>query len=124
MEKVRLAVQTIGQMLFAQCTEMINPRLNYGLPPNLVVDKPNQSFLFKSVDIMIAALQSFLSNPVGTHIQTAEMGNQVHNSLGLISACYTYTAMKMLSQLAAAHLFTVCQALDHDHRSSKLSKKN
>ena len=115
MEKVRLAVQTIGQMLFAQCTEIINPRLNYGLPPSLAIDEPSQSFLLKPVDIMIAALQSelgFLSSPAGTHVQSAEMGNQALNSLGLIAARYTHTALDVLSQLAAAHLFTLCQALD------------
>lgn len=115
MEKTRSAAQTIGQMLFAQCTEIINPRLNYGLPPSLVVDEPSQSFLLKPVDIMIAALQSelgFLANPAGTHVQSAEMGNQALNSLGLMSARYTHTALDVLSQLASAHLFTLCQALD------------
>ena len=115
MEKTRLAIQTIGQMLFAQCTEIINPRLNYGLPPSLVLDEPSQSFLLKPLDIMIAALQSelgYLSNPAGTHVQSAEMGNQALNSLGLISARYTHIALDVLSQLAAAHLFALCQALD------------
>lgn len=125
MEKVRLALQTIGQMLFAQCTEIINPRLNYGLPPSLAVDEPSQSFLLKPVDIMIAALQSelgFLSNPAGTHVQSAEMGNQALNSLGLISARYTHTALEVLSQLASAHLFTLCQALDLRALNSRFLK--
>ncbi|MCJ1419775.1 hypothetical protein MMC32_006131 [Xylographa parallela] len=115
MEKVRLGVHSIGQMLFAQCTEMINPKLNNGLPPNLVVDEPSESWLMKSVDIMIASLQSelgFLSNPAGTHVLSAEMGNQSLNSLALISARYTHTALEVLSQLASAHLFALCQALD------------
>lgn len=115
MEKVRLAIQTIGQMLFAQCTEIINPKLNNGLPPNLVVDEPSQSWLMKPLDIMIAALQSelgFLSNPAGTHVQSAEMGNQALNSLGLVSARYSHIALDILSQLASAHLFALCQALD------------
>ncbi|MCJ1378398.1 hypothetical protein MMC17_001496 [Xylographa soralifera] len=115
MEKVRLGVQTIGQMLFAQCTEIINPKLNHGLPPNLVVDEPSESWLMKSVDIMMASLQSelgFLSNPAGTHVLSAEMGNQSLNSLGLISARYTHIALEVLSQLASAHLFVLCQALD------------
>lgn len=38
MEKTRLALQTIGQMLFTQCAELINPATNRGLPPNLVAD--------------------------------------------------------------------------------------
>ena len=64
---------------------------------------------------MIAALQSelgFLANPVGTHVQTAEMGNQSLNSLALISARYCHTALDVLSQLAASHLFAICQAFD------------
>lgn len=115
MEKTRLALQSIGQMLFAQCTEIINPQTNRGLPPCLVVDEPSESFLFKMVDIQIAALQSelgFLSNPAGSHVQWAETGNQSLNSLGLISARYTHTALEVLTQLAACHLMTLCQALD------------
>lgn len=115
MEKARASVQIIGRMLFAQCTELINPALNNGLPPNLAADEPSESFLMKGVDIMMASLQSelgFLANPVGSHVQTAEMGNQSLNSLALISARYTHVALDVLSHMAAAHLFAACQALD------------
>lgn len=109
-EKTMLAHQTIGHMIFTQCTEMMNPATDRGLPPNLVADEPGESFIFKGIDIMVAALQSelgFLSNPAGTHVQPAEMGNQALNSLALISARYTHTA-----QLAACHLMALCQAFD------------
>lgn len=115
MEKTRQALQTIGRMLFAQCTELINPATNHGLPPNLVGGEPSQSFIWKGTDIMIAALQAelgFLANPVGSHVQTAEMGNQAINSLALISGRYTLEAIQTLSQLSAAHLVAACQALD------------
>lgn len=115
MEKTRASVQVIGRMLFAQCTELINPVLSNGLPPNLAADEPSQSFLMNAVDMMMASLQSelgFLANPVGSHVQTAEMGNQSLNSLALISARYTQVALDLLSQMAAAHLFVACQALD------------
>ncbi|KAL8668542.1 MAG: hypothetical protein Q9168_006834 [Polycauliona sp. 1 TL-2023] len=115
MEKVRQAIQSIGRMLFSQCTELINPATNRGLPPNLTAEDPSSSFVMKAVDIMTAALQSelgFLANPVGSHVQTAEMGNQSLNSLALISARYTHTAVDVLTQLTAAHLFALCQALD------------
>ncbi|KAL9621988.1 MAG: hypothetical protein Q9160_003650 [Pyrenula sp. 1 TL-2023] len=114
MEKTRAAMQSIGRMLFTQCVEMINPTTNRGLPPNLVAEDPSTSGLFKGTDIHIAALQAelgFLSAPVN-HVQTAEMGNQSLNSLALISARYTHTAIAVLSELAAAHLIAVCQALD------------
>ncbi|MCJ1476316.1 hypothetical protein MMC13_004982 [Lambiella insularis] len=115
MEKVRPALQIIGRMLFAQCTELINPALSNGLPPNLDADEPSQSFLMKGVDISIAALQAelgFLANPVVSHVQTAEMGNQSLNSLALVSARYTHMALDVLSQLSAAYLYALCQALD------------
>lgn len=115
MEKVRQGCQSLGRMLSVQCTELINPATNGGLPPNLVVDEPSESFLWKGIDIMVAALQSelgFLANPVGTHVQTAEMGNQAINSLALISSRYTLDSLQVLTQLAAAHLLALCQALD------------
>jgi phenylalanine ammonia-lyase len=115
MEKTRQSLQTIGRMLFSQCAELINPATNRGLPPNLVAEEPSQSFIWKGTDIMIAALQAelgFLANPVGSHVQTAEMGNQSINSLALISGRYTLEAIQTLSQLSAAHLVACCQALD------------
>ena len=115
MEKTRLALQTIGQRLFTQFTELINRATNRGLPSNLVADKPGEPFIFKDIDIMVAAVQSelgFLSNPTGAYVQPAEMGNQVLGSLALISARYTHTAVDVLSQLAAYHLMALCQAFD------------
>ncbi|KAF3355346.1 Cellobiose dehydrogenase [Verticillium dahliae VDG1] len=40
------------------------------------------------------------------------MGNQSLNSLALVSARYTLEAVDVLSQMAAAHLLALCQALD------------
>ena len=45
MEKTRQSCQTIGRMLYVQCTELINPATNRELPPNLVIDEPSESFL-------------------------------------------------------------------------------
>lgn len=95
-------------MLFAQCTELINPATSWGLPPNLCSDAPHDSFLFKGLDVVAASL----ANPVGSHAQTAGMGNQSLNSLALVSARYTLDAVDVLSQLASAHLLALYQALD------------
>ncbi|TLS26932.1 hypothetical protein PpBr36_04848 [Pyricularia pennisetigena] len=114
MEKARQGVQAIGRMAFSQCTELINPATNRGLPPNLVAEDPSVSLIFKGADLHIASLAAelgFLAAPVN-HVQTAEMGNQSLNSLALISARYTHTANEVLAQLLAVHLVTVCQALD------------
>ena len=114
-EKIRASLQVVGRMLFSQCTELINPVTNNGLPPNLTADEPSESFLLKGIDICAASLQAelgFLTMPTEPHVQNAEMGNQSLNSLALLSARYTHTAINVLSQLSAAYLLTLCQALD------------
>lgn len=115
MEKCRLAAQAIGRMLFYQFTEMTDPAKNRGLAPNLCVDEPSTSFTFKGVDVNMAGYMSelsFLGNPVHNHVVSAEMGNQALNSLALISARYTDTAMEILRLMCAASLYGTCQALD------------
>jgi phenylalanine ammonia-lyase len=115
MEKCRLAVQAIGRMLYAQFTEMCNHATNRGLPPNLCVDDPSISFTFKGVDIAMAAYiseLSFLANPVHNHVVSAEMGNQALNSLALISARYTDTAVDVFVHMCASALYANCQGLD------------
>lgn len=115
MEKNRLSLQMIGKLLFSLSSELINPTLNKGLPPNLVVDDPSLSFTMKGIDISMAAYMSelaFITNPVTSHIQSAEMHNQSINSLALISARYTMQATELVALMSAAHLYVVCQALD------------
>lgn len=114
MEKTRQGLHSIGRMVYVQCTELINPATNRGLPPNLVAEDPSVSLIFKGTDINAASLLSelgFLASPVN-HVQSAEMGNQSLNSLALISARYTHMAVEVLSQLLAAALVALCQALD------------
>ncbi|KAF2005161.1 phenylalanine ammonia-lyase [Amniculicola lignicola CBS 123094] len=115
MEKVRLAAQAVGRMLFAQMTELFNPATNRGLPPNLCADDPSTSFTLKGVDTNMAAYMSelsFLANPVHNHVVNAEMGNQSLNSLALVSARYTDTATDILRLMCACALYGNCQALD------------
>ena len=49
MEKTRSALQMLGKMMFAQCTEIINPAFNNGLPANLAADDPSISFTCKGM---------------------------------------------------------------------------
>lgn len=115
MEKARLSLQMLGKLMFAQCTELINPVLNNGLPANLAADDPSLSFTMKGVDVNMASYMSelaFLANPVSSHVQSAEMHNQAVNSLALISARYTMHAVEITSLMAASFLYVGCQALD------------
>lgn len=114
-EKTRLALQSIGKMLFAQTSEMINTDLSNGLPPNLAADDPSSSFCLKGLDVNTAAYASelaFLANPVSNHVQSAEMHNQSINSLGLLSARQTMSAVEVLSLIVANCLYTGCQGVD------------
>jgi phenylalanine ammonia-lyase len=79
MEKTRLAMHHIGKLLFSQCTELLNPTMNRGLPPSLAATDPSLNYHAKGLDIATAAYVAelgYLANPVSTHIQSAEMHNQ------------------------------------------------
>ena len=114
-EKIRLCLQMIGKMLFAQTSELINPVYNNGLPPNLAADDPSLSFCLKGVDINMAAYQSevaFLANPVSSHVQSAEMHNQGINSLALISARYAMQSAEIVQMMCASSIYVGLQAVD------------
>ncbi|KAB8251595.1 L-Aspartase-like protein [Aspergillus flavus] len=115
MEKTMGAMQMLGKMIFSQCSEIINPNLSRGLPPNLSVDDPSLSFAFKGVDINMASYMSelaYLNHPVSNHVQSAEMHNQGLNSLAFIACRYAGDAVEVLSLMAATYLYVLCQALD------------
>ncbi|RDW90589.1 putative SNF2 family helicase [Aspergillus mulundensis] len=115
MEKTRLCLQMLGRLIFSQATEMIDPSLNNGLPTNLVADDPSLSFTMKGVDISMASYMAelgYLSNPVSSHVQSAEMRNQAINSMALVSARYSMQAVEVLSLMCACDLYIACQALD------------
>lgn len=115
MEKTRLSLHHFGKLTFQQMTEIINPAMNRGLPANLAATDPSLNFYAKGVDIALAAVTAelgYLANPVTTHVQAAEMGNQAVNSMALVSARYTVEAIETLSLLMAWSLYLLCQALD------------
>ncbi|KAG6876774.1 hypothetical protein C0992_011830 [Termitomyces sp. T32_za158] len=115
MEKTRLGLHHLGKLLFSQCTELINPAMNRGLPPSLAATDPSLDYHCKGVDIACAAYVAelgYLANPVSSHIQSAEMHNQAVNSMALVSARATINSLEVLSMLTASYLYALCQALD------------
>jgi phenylalanine ammonia-lyase len=46
-EKTRLGLYACGKLLFAQATELCNPSMNRGLPPNLAATDPPHDFFAK-----------------------------------------------------------------------------
>ena len=115
MDKTRMALSSIGRMLFQQSTELMNPVTNNGLPPNLTADEPSQDFLLKGMDIASASYQSelgFLSHGTTPFVMVAEQGNESLNSMALMSTRYTHRALDIYMQLCSNSLLALCQALD------------
>ncbi|KAF8532570.1 L-Aspartase-like protein [Gautieria morchelliformis] len=115
MEKTRIGLQHLGKLAYAQLVELGSPSLNRGLPPDLAAWEPSLDFGIKTIDVATASYVSelsFVSNTVTNHVQAAEMHNQAVNSLALISARYTFTAIQLLQMIFANHLYSLCQALD------------
>ncbi|KIJ37603.1 hypothetical protein M422DRAFT_781699 [Sphaerobolus stellatus SS14] len=115
MEKTRLSLHHLGKILFAQATELMDPRTSKGLPPSLAATDPSLDYHCKGLDIALAAYMAelgYLANPVSTHIQSAEMHNQSVNSLALISARATVVSLEVLTMIVATSIYISCQAFD------------
>jgi phenylalanine ammonia-lyase len=115
MDQVRQSIQLCGKLVFAQLSEVLNHLSGHGLPPNLSGTDVCIDFGFKGVDTATASYVSELDHvtpPLTNHVVSAEMHNQSVNSMALVSARTTSTALKLLQMILTNALCALTQALD------------
>jgi phenylalanine ammonia-lyase len=115
MDQFRQSMQICGKLLFALMSEIMDYKINNDLSPNLCGGDLNVDMGFKGTETAMASYTSeldYLTNPLSNHVLSAELRNQGVNSLALISARMSETALEIFLMQITNILLSLCQAVE------------
>eukprot|EP00760_Papus_ankaliazontas_P010858 PhM_4_TR14543/c0_g1_i1/m.60204/K10775/PAL; phenylalanine ammonia-lyase len=114
-DSLRIALQSLGRLSFAQYSQMSDQRISNGLPNDLAGGDPSCNFGLKGISISMASFLSeltHLSNPATVSANSTELHNQDVTSMALLSVSRTSECVKLLHHMYACSLYALCQAAD------------
>jgi histidine ammonia-lyase len=118
MDSMKTAVANLADLLDRQMAQLVDPKLNHGLPANLSAAEPSQAMLnhgFKAVQIAVTAWTAEalkLTLPASVFSRSTECHNQDKVSMGTIAARDCMRVLELTEQVAAALLMAVVQGVE------------
>lgn len=116
MDSMKTLVANIGDLLDRQIATLIDPKMNNGLPPNLVGIESNERSIhhgFKALQISISAWTAEalkLTMPASVFSRSTECHNQDKVSMGTIAARDCLRVLELVEQIVASSLIIANQA--------------
>lgn len=127
MDSLKTAVANLADLMDRQMAQLMDPKLNHGLPANLVGVTGEQALLnhgFKALQIAVSAWTAEalkLTMPASIFSRSTECHNQDKVSMGTIAARDCVRILELTEQVAVAVLFAVVQGVELKGNTDKLS---
>ena len=127
MDTLKSVMANIADLLDRQVAQMVDPKLNHGLPANLKGAQGERAAVnhgFKAVQIAVSAWTAEAlkqTMPASAFSRSTECHNQDKVSMGTIAARDCLRVLQLTEQVASASLLVCCQGLELRFRQKELS---
>lgn len=127
MDSLKNAIANIADLLDRQLAQLVDVKMNHGLPPNLTGAEGVRRSInhgFKAVQIGVSAWTAEalkLTMPASVFSRSTECHNQDKVSMGTIAARDCLRVLQLVEQVAAATLLGACQGLQLRVRQGELA---